>query len=54
VDEVMRGMSIKLMNEWIAFMKLENEEMDSETTKKSLIQEASQGEKALRAKRGKK
>jgi len=53
VDEVMRGMSIKLMNEWIAFMQLEEILEKEGRVESDLIREASQGEKALRAKRGK-
>lgn len=43
-------MSNALLTEWIAFMKLEDEEFKQA----SLTREASQEEKVMRAKRGKK
>lgn len=45
----MRKMPSRLLTEWIAFTRIENEEVEG----KKLEQEAVQGVKAMRDKRGK-
>jgi hypothetical protein len=47
VDEVMRGMSSRLLTEWMAYFQIENEESE----KASLAREASAGVNQMKARR---
>jgi hypothetical protein len=54
VDEVARKMSSSLLSDWIAFIKLENEELDKELKQQNLILEAKRGIELMKGRRGKK
>jgi len=52
VDKMIKSLSSKQFTEWVAFFQMEAEDSDAETKKRELIREASAGEQAMRAKRG--
>jgi hypothetical protein len=54
VNRLAKEMPSSLLTEWVAFITLENEEMDKSMKEHQLIQEASQGIKQMRTKRGRK